>query len=94
MSAPKRKAPGPDGIPYELYKVNFNLVAEHLLAAMNRAVCLGIPIPGSGQGTTVLIHKKGPTKEFKNWRPITLLNTDQKLLSRILVLRLNNTAPN
>lgn len=35
-----------------------------------------------------LLPKKGDLQEIKNWRPVALLSTDYKLLSKVLALRL------
>ena len=38
---------------------------------------------------TRVIFKKGDRKNLKNWRPISLLNVDYKLCSKVLSLRLS-----
>lgn len=35
-----------------------------------------------------LLPKKGDLQEIKNWRPVALLSTDYKLLSKVLAMRL------
>jgi len=41
---------------------------------------------GNGQykGTITLVFKSGEREDVKNWRPITLLNVDYKILSKLL----------
>ena len=36
-----------------------------------------------------LLFKKGDHRELKNWRPVSLLNTDYKILSKILTNRIS-----
>lgn len=40
-----------------------------------------------------LIFKKGDTNNLKNWRPISLLNTDYKILTKIINERIKKTLP-
>jgi hypothetical protein len=37
-----------------------------------------------------LLHKGGEREEIKNWRPLTLLNCDYKIISKFLAERLKN----
>ena len=40
------------------------------------------------QGDIILLYKKGDPEEIRNYRPITLLNVDYKIFSRIITNRL------
>ena len=39
------------------------------------------------KGTIILLHKKKDPYDIRNYRPITLLNSDYKILTKILVAR-------
>ncbi len=43
---------------------------------------------------TLLPPKNKNRLFFKNWRPISLLNTDYKMIAKILAIRLKNVLPN
>lgn len=88
------KAPGSDGLSYEVYKAFWEVLCEPLAECFNEAfagasagACLS---PSQRQGLITLIHKGGdkPADEVASYRPITLLNSDVKLLARVLVGRL------
>ncbi|KAK6471301.1 hypothetical protein HHUSO_G29651 [Huso huso] len=42
------------------------------------------------EGCISLLYKKGDKKEIKNWRPVTLLCVDLKILSKVVFLRLQS----
>ena len=73
--------------------MNIPFVASLLLEVLNEALlCADIPL--SWLDTTVtLLHKKGDRSDLKNWRPFSLINTDAKILTKLLANRLHNMLP-
>lgn len=45
-------------------------------------------------GLITLLYKKGDRTDLKNWRPISLLNCDYKILAKMISLRLANVLEN
>ena len=89
------KSPGEDGLPKELYTALWELIGEDLLG-MLQAVLDRLLLPEScTRGLTRLISKVLPPRipEVTDMRPVTLLNTDYKLLSRILTRRTRLVLP-
>ena len=46
------------------------------------------------RGMITLMFKSGEREDIKNWRPITLLNVDYKIISKLLAERLKCVLPN
>lgn len=84
------KSPGPDGYINEFYKTFKDLISPLLLKAYHHALQSGTVAPSWKEATIVVIHKEGkdPTK-CESYRPISLLNTDLRILTAILAKRLN-----
>uniref|UniRef100_A0A182HXF2 Uncharacterized protein n=1 Tax=Anopheles arabiensis TaxID=7173 RepID=A0A182HXF2_ANOAR len=82
-----RKSPGPDGIPKEFYIRTFDIISRELTYVLNDALQGNIP-SCFVDGIIVLVQKKGSTAGLSNFRPISLLNFDYKLLSRMLKIRM------
>jgi len=84
-------APGPDGFTYAFYK-HFKLILAPILATTFNQIANGQTAPISWNEThTILIPKKNQDCTIlSNLRPITLSNTDLKILSTILAKRLQD----
>lgn len=92
--APKQSSPGPDGLPYSTWFLVFKHPRYYDLACKvyNLALQEGI-YPSSWQDTCVtLLPKKGDLQSLRNWRPISLINTDAKIFTRLLNVRLVQAA--
>ena len=90
----KNKTPGPDGITLEFYLYFFNDL-KHVLHYIYESVEDNEELSRSMKyGLINLIYKnKGCKSELKNFRPISLLNVDYKILARIMANRLKFVLP-
>ena len=86
---PKGKCPGPDGIPADFYKVFWGQLKKTLLEVFLACKQKMLVFDSARQGIISLIPKKGKDQDYlRNWRPITLLNTDYKILSKAIANRI------
>ena len=82
------KASGPDGLHAEFYKTHEHLLLDSMLAAFNEIHEEGQLAPSMREGNIILLYKKKDPHDIRNYRPITLLNADFKILNKILVSRM------
>lgn len=82
------KTPGPDGLPSEVYKKFNDILSPYLLRTFEGALVTGLPATFNEAVITVIPKKGKSTEEVEGYRPISLLNVDQKILSKILSNRL------
>ena len=88
------KSPGSDGYPAEFYKFFWQDIGEYLMNSLNEAFEVGELSHTQKQGVITLLPKGDKPREFiKNWRPISLINVDCKLLSGVLAHRLKKVLP-
>ena len=88
------KTPGSDGLPADFYQVFWKDISSLLISALNCALesaCLSLT---QRRGIIKLIPKKDAELYFvKNWRPITLLNTDYKIAAKAIANRITSVLP-
>ena len=82
------KSPGEDGLTYEFYKTFWDCLGPDLVSVMNDSFHKGKLSLSQRTGIISLLYKKGDKLDTKNWRPITLLCTDYKILAKVLTGRL------
>ena len=91
----ENKTPGEDGFTTEFYETFFDLVGDYPLESYNEAFDKGEMSISQRPGIISLIPKgKNYLVELTNWRPITLLNVDYKILARAFAKRIELKLPN
>ena len=83
------KAPGIDGMTVEFYMEFWEIIGDLLFKSIDYAQKAGHFSISQRRGVIKLIPKKNKNPHFvKNLRPITLLNIDYKILTKLLANRL------
>ena len=91
----KNKTPGNDGLTIEFYVAFWSLIGRPLVDCINYSYEFGELSNSQKQAIINLIEKKGKDKRLiKNWRTISLINVDAKIISKILAKRLEKVLPN
>ncbi len=91
---PNNKSPGMDGYPAEFFKFFWNDIGIFVLRSFNYALHTGSLSITQKRGIITCIPKGEKPRQFmKNWRPITLLCVDYKLLSACLANRFKRILP-
>jgi len=81
-------SPGSDGLTTQFYKKFAYLLKNDLVEIYNNCFLQREMSATMKKAIVKLIHKKGDKSLLKNWRPISILNTDYKILSKLLANRL------
>ena len=87
------KSPGCDGLTAEFYKTFSSVIGNDLVDVINNGFQKGELSITMRRGVIVLIPKGGEKKLLKNWRPISLLNYDYKIITKVLTSRLRDIMP-
>ena len=83
------KSPGNDGLSAEFYKEFWNEIKAPLIESILYAKEFGQLSISQRQAIIRLIEKRDKDKtRIGNWRPISLLNVDVKIISKVLAKRL------
>ena len=82
------KSPGEDGIPVEFYKTFWNIIGDDFTEVVNSCFDMENLTESQRMGLISCLFKKGDRLNLQNWRPISLLNADYKLISKVMANRL------
>ena len=75
------KSTGPFSIPVKVLKLLNPYISKELAHIFNHSICLGI-FPDRAK--VIPIHKKGPSTDLSNYRPISLLSVFGKILVKLI----------
>ena len=88
------KSPGEDGLTVEFYRTFWPQIGDLVFKSIQNAYLSGTLSHSQRRGILRLLPKhEKDLLQVRNWRPITLLNVDYKLLSKALALRLQDILP-
>ncbi len=89
------KAPGDDGFSINFYKAFSSTLVDKLQRVFNEAKEKGhLPDSTNSSLITVLLKPDRDPLQCGSYRPISLLNSDRKIYSKIFAKRLENFLPN
>ncbi|XP_063447938.1 uncharacterized protein LOC134727487 [Mytilus trossulus] len=89
----QNKSPGEDGIISEFYVLYWDIIKEDFFSLLQEIFNDTILSNSQHKGVLTLLHKGGERENIKNWRPLTLLNCDYKIIAKILSERLKIVLP-
>ena len=88
------KTPGNDGIPIEFYKTFWPVISDSFMNCINECFEKGEMSSSQKQAIITLIEKKGKDRSLlENWRPISLVNVDTKIMTKVIASRIKEVLP-
>ena len=88
------KSPGLDGLTAEFYQLCWPLIKNDFMEVINESDEIA-SLPNSMNMALIrLIFKnRGERCDLKNWRPISLLNVDYKIIAKVITNRFKRIMP-
>ena len=83
-SAKHGTSPGSDGRTYEFYQAHLDDIVEDLQGLYMNCYMKNTLPKSMRESIVKLVPKKGDLRDIQNWRPISLLNCDYKILSKVI----------
>ena len=91
----KSSAPGLTGLTYEFYSKFWNYLGFFLVDAANYSWTKGALPESLSRGIISLLPKEDKSRDsLSNWRPLTMLSTEYKLISGCIARRIGKVMPN
>lgn len=89
-NAPVKKSPGPDGLPLEFYLAFWHIIGTKFTDVINETLS-GERVPEELKDSVTVLLPKGrntAVKQLAHMRPICLMNSDYKIIARVMKERL------
>ncbi|CAM2112214.1 unnamed protein product [Caretta caretta] len=87
---PTNKSPGMDGLTVEFYRAFWDVLGPDLVTVWAESLQGGVLPLSCRRAVLALVPKKGDLRDFWNWRPLSLLSTDYKVVAKAISLRLGS----
>ncbi|CAM4611155.1 unnamed protein product [Caretta caretta] len=85
---PTNKSPGMDGLTVEFYRMFWDILGPDLVTVWAESLQSGVL--SCRRTVLTLLPKKGDLRDLRNWRPVSLLSTDYKIIAKAISLRLGS----
>ncbi|CAM2118676.1 unnamed protein product [Caretta caretta] len=87
---PTNKSPGMDGLTVEFYRAFWDILGPDLVTVSAESLQSGVLPLSCRRAVLALLPKKGDLRDLRNWRPVSLLSTDYKIVAKAISLRLGS----
>ncbi|CAM4534079.1 unnamed protein product, partial [Caretta caretta] len=87
---PTNKSPGMDGLTVEFYRAFWDIPGPDLATVWAESLQGGVLPLLCRRVVLALLPKKGDLRDLRNWRPVSLLSTDYKIVAKAISLRLGS----
>ncbi|CAM2113264.1 unnamed protein product [Caretta caretta] len=87
---PTNKSPGMDGLTGEFYRVFWNVFGPDLVTVWAESLQSRVLPLLCRPAVLALLPKKGDLHDLRNWRPVSLLSMDYKIIAKAISLRLGS----
>ena len=87
------KSPGLDGIPVEFYQEYWGLIMDDYMAFITKVITNALPKGKNASAIKIIFKKNGEIYLLCNYRPISLINVDIKIITKVLANRLKYILP-
>ncbi|CAM5111522.1 unnamed protein product [Natator depressus] len=87
---PTNKSPGMDGLTVEFYRVFWDVLGPDLVTVWAESLQSGVLPLSYRRAVLALLPKKGDIRDLRNWRPVSLLSTDYKIVAKAISLWLGS----
>ena len=88
------KSPCNDGLPIENYKSCWNLISKSFMECVQESFKYGEMSSSQRKAVITLTEKQGKDRTLiENWKPISLINVDTKIITKVITLSVKNVLP-